>query len=135
MKFIFYNPNPKGKMVTDCTIRAISKLTGMTWDETFIKLSTVAFEEKDMMSSNAVWGKLLEQLGYFRISLPDECPNCYTVKDVCKMFPKGRYLIAADKHVVTVINGYYYDAWDSGDIVALYLWKLKGDTNNGSVSN
>lgn len=26
-----YNPNPKGLLVGDCVIRAISKALGMTW--------------------------------------------------------------------------------------------------------
>lgn len=134
MRFIYFNPNPKDKTVIDCTIRAISKLTEMSWDEIYIMLAITGFEEKDMMSSNATWGKLLTNLGYYRTPLPDRCPNCYTVKEVCEMFPNGRYLIAADGHVVTVVDGNYYDAWDSGDKVALYLWKLKGDNTNANLS-
>lgn len=122
MNYIFYNPNPKNKIVGDCVIRAISKLTGMSWDTTFTKLAATAFEMKDMPSSNAVWGTLLEKMGYFRVHLPIECPNCYTVREICKDFPKGRYLIAADSHVVTIVDGFYYDAWDSGDVIGLYLW-------------
>ena len=30
--FKHYNENPQGKNVGDCTVRAISKATGMDWD-------------------------------------------------------------------------------------------------------
>ena len=50
----FYNPNPHNKSVGDCVIRALSKALNKTWDETFIDLFTVAFELKDMPSSNVL---------------------------------------------------------------------------------
>jgi hypothetical protein len=43
------------------------------------------------------------------------------------MHPTGYYLLALDEHVVAVRNGYYYDTWDSGDMIVLYYWeKEKG---------
>lgn len=125
MNFIFYNPNPQGKVVDDCSIRAITKFTGMDWDKTFILVTTMAFEMKDMPSANAVWGKVLEDLGYIRVQIPNTCPNCYTVKDFCSDHPVGRYLIAAESHVVAVVDGNYYDTWDSGDKMALYFWTMR----------
>lgn len=31
-----YNPNPAGRATEDCTIRAIAKATGKSWDEVYV---------------------------------------------------------------------------------------------------
>lgn len=126
MAFIYYNPNPKQKIVGDCTIRAISLLTDQDWIETSIGLALTSILECDMPSSNAVWSKYLFENGYVRYAIPNTCPYCYTVRDFCKDYPVGKFLLAIGKHVVTVIDGDYYDTWDSGDQVPISYW-LKGE--------
>jgi len=125
--YTYYNPNPKGKSVGDCVVRAISKITGMTWDKAFAELCDVAYDEKDMPSSNQVWGEYLRQIGYRRYIVPDTCPDCYTVRDFCYEHPIGVYVLATGSHVVAVIDGSYYDSWDSGEEVPIYYWKEKRD--------
>lgn len=34
--FVYYNPNPEKKNVGDCTIRALSKALGQSWEKTYI---------------------------------------------------------------------------------------------------
>ena len=80
-----------------------------------------------MPSSNAVWSKYLINLGYERRIIPNTCPFCYTIKDFCEDNPHGKFLLATDAHVVTVIDGNYFDAWDSGDQVPIYYWFKRGD--------
>lgn len=41
MAFKNYNPNPQNNLVIDCTVRAISKATGQSWDETYIGLQSL----------------------------------------------------------------------------------------------
>lgn len=36
--YIYYNPNPLKLSVGDCTIRAISKVTYQTWEDTYLDL-------------------------------------------------------------------------------------------------
>ena len=55
--------------------------------------------------------------------MPNMCPPCYTVKDFCKDHPVGTYILATGSHVVTVVDGNYYDTWDSGTEVPIYYWK------------
>lgn len=76
----------------------------------------------DMPSSNAVWAEYLKERGYRRVVIPDTCPQCYSVREFCHDNPKGRYLLATGSHVVTAIDGDYYDAWDSGAEVPVYFW-------------
>ena len=122
MSYVFFNPNPSGNRIGDCVIRAIAKLTDQTWEDTYIDVAIKGYELCDMPSSNAVWGSLLRQRGFHRFIIPDECPVCYTVKDFCFDFPRGAFLLATGSHVVTVIDGNYFDAWDSGAEVPVAFW-------------
>ena len=122
MAYIFFNPNPLGKRVGDCVIRAIAKLTAKDWQTVYRGIAQAGFELCDMPSSNAVWAAYLKRLGYRRFVIPDTCPNCYTVRDFCFDNPRGKYLLATGSHVVTVINGNHYDAWDSGNEIPVYYW-------------
>lgn len=123
--FKYYNPNPKGKLVGDCVIRGISGITDQTWDKTYTSICLEGFDVKDMPSSNSVWANYLVSKGFGRTLLKEECPLCYTVKDFCEEFNRGAYLLATGSHVVAVIDGDYYDAWDSGNEVPLYYWSKR----------
>ena len=120
-----FNNNPRNLKVGDCTIRAISLLTNKTWDETYMGLMTTGFELKDMPSSNRVWGRYLTINGYRRFIIPDTCPDCFTVSDFCRDNPYGTFLLATGTHTVTVIDGDYYDTWDSGDEIPIHFWKKR----------
>ena len=57
---IFFNPNPAGNLVGDCVVRAIAKVTGQTWGNTFTGLMNAAYKLNDMPSSNHVWASYLK---------------------------------------------------------------------------
>lgn len=121
--FIEYNPNPKKKLIDDCVVRAICKVTGKDWYQVRTELFLMSLHECDYDWKNYVWGKYLERIGFTQHLLPNTCPYCYTVRDFCNDFPYGTYLLAIGDHVVTVVDGDYYDTWDSGDEVPVYYWK------------
>lgn len=52
--FVYYNANPKNNLVIDCTVRAISTVTGKSWEDTYIGLAVKGYEMKDMPNSNRV---------------------------------------------------------------------------------
>ena len=122
MAYIYYNPNPKQRRTDDCVIRAICKLTNTDWYYTYTQLSVCGFTKCDWGSCNEVWSSYLRKLGYHREIIPNECPDCYSVIDFCNEYPKGKYLLATGTHVVTIIDGNYYDTWDSGNEVPIYYW-------------
>lgn len=126
MAFVFYNPNPNGRFVGDCAVRAITKLLDKSWDEVYVAISVSGYIKKDMPSGNSVWGAYLKKHGYVKRLLPDLCPECYSVREFCHDYPIGKYLLVLDGHVVTVVDGDYYDTWDSGNEIPDYYW-TKGD--------
>lgn len=117
------NPNPNGAYVEDCVIRAIAIATDKTWDDVFINLSLQAYIMKNMPSVNKVWGNYLSSIGFNRYPILDRCPDCYTVKDFCRDNPEGIFILATGSHVIAVIDGDYYDAWDSGDELPTTVWR------------
>ncbi len=118
-----YNPNPQGKSVGDCVVRSISKVLDYDWERTYIELAVQGFMMCDMPSANTVWGAYLKSKGFIRYVIPVDCPECYTVADFVKDNPYGKYVLATGSHVVTVIDGNYYDSWDSGEEIPVYYWK------------
>ena len=118
-----YNFNPYNNRVGDCTVRAIGKVTGQPWDDIYWALCVQGFIVKDMPDSNEVWSSYLFNHGFRRFVIPNTCPNCYTVRDFCQEHPRGRYILATGTHVIAVIDGDYYDTWDSGDEVPIYYWR------------
>lgn len=118
----YYNPNPKKKIVGDCVIRAVSLALGESWQDVYSDITVKGFILADMPSSDAVWGSYIRGKGFKTRVLPDTCPACYTLREFCEDHPKGTYIVKLDNHVVTVIDGDYYDTWDSGDAVPIFYY-------------
>ena len=123
--YIYYNPNPLGLSVGDCTIRAISRALNTTWELTYNLLADLGFEMCDMPSSNRVWSELLKLNKFKKHQISDTCPNCYTVKNFCYDHPKGTYVVGTGEHVVCIKNGNYFDSWDSGNEIPIYYFERR----------
>lgn len=126
--FIKENLNPRSwQRVGDCVIRAIAKVLNQSWDKTYMDLCDRGFKLKDMPSSNAVWSSYLISKGFRRYSIPDKCPDCYTIKDFANDYPYGVYVVCTGSHVVAVIFGIFYDSWYSGDEIPTCYFKLESE--------
>lgn len=123
MSYVFYNPNPRKKRTADCVIRALTKALDMSWEQVYINAASRGFEIAEMPSAGHVWRSILRGHGYQSYIIPDECPDCYTVEDFCREHREGTYVLATVNHVVTVINGDYYDTWDCGDEIPLFYMR------------
>lgn len=123
MAWVFYNPNPEGKFVGDCTVRAVAKATEQKWEDAYSGMALQGLIMADMPSGNSVWGAYLKTKGFKRHLLPDTCPDCYTVEQFCKDYPTGTYIVALSGHVLTVSNGDYYDSWDSGKETPIFYYR------------
>lgn len=125
MGFIMFNPNPARKLVGDCVIRAVSKMTDQDWEKTYLEIALQGFIMHDMPSSNEVWDAYLKLKGFDRFTIPNTCPDCYTVADFCLDNPIGEFMLATGTHVIAVKDGNYYDTWDSGNVVPIYFYKRR----------
>lgn len=122
-RFIKVNPNPQGKSVGDCTVRAIALATDQEWEKVYLDLCIQGYTMSDMPSSNEVWGSYLTERGWKLRRLQDTCPLCYTVVDFCEDHDRGTFIVGTGSHVICVKDGGYYDAWDSGEKVPLFYFE------------
>lgn len=118
------NPNPEKKEVPDCVIRAICIALNKPWLEVFDELNSVARQDYSVSLDDNVWGHYLYMQGFKPFLLPSECPRCITIKAFTKMYPYGTYIIGTGTHAVAVIDGDYYDSWDSGDAIPTFFWRI-----------
>ena len=122
--YVYYNNNPLGRAVDDCVVRALSVLLDQTWDITYTDLTLVGYSMCLMPSNNAVHISYLKQHGYKMHVLSLDCPDCVTVKDFAEDHPYGKYFLATGDHAVSLIQGNYYDVFDSGgEVIAYYFSK------------
>lgn len=115
------NNNPTGASVGDCVVRAVSTTLGRSWEDVYIGLFVQGYLLADMPTANRVWGEYLrKQGGECRLI---QCPGC-TVREFADSHRTGRYILGTGSHVVAVIDGDYFDAWDSGEEIPIYYWKV-----------
>lgn len=127
MSYRNYNPNPIARNVGDCAVRAITKALDIDWEKAFMLLMASAYQMGDMPSSDAVWGAVLRQHGFYREAVPNTCPDCYTARDFCIDHPKGVFVLAFGGHVATVVDGDLYDTFDSTNLYPQFYWYRKDE--------
>lgn len=121
--WINWNPNPLGLKVGDCTIRAVCAVTGLDWYTVHRQQCALSREMGDMPSADRVWWELLKRYGFKRYQMIDHCPDCYTVEDFAKDHPQGVYVLGPHEHAVAVIDGDWWDSWDSGQTIPTYFFR------------
>lgn len=122
MAYVFFNPNPYGHRVGDCAIRAVCKALGKDWDDAYIALCAEGLAYKDLPSSNYVWGMYLRRYGFVQRMIPSICPKCTTVESFAKNHPHGRYVLGCQSHTVCIVDGDFFDTWDSGGETVLFYF-------------
>lgn len=123
--WIKYNPNPTGRNVGDCSVRAIAKALNTDWEDAYSMIVENGYAMGDMPSADSVWGAVLRQNGFYRKAIPNTCPDCYTAADFCKDNPRGIFVLGFGGHVATVVNGDLYDSWNSSQMIPVYVWYRK----------
>lgn len=119
----FYQPNPRQIRTDDCVIRALTKALGVDWDTASIYAIVQQIRDSDIYVKNYVWGNLLLRNNFTKHHLPDTCPDCYTVNDFCNDHKKGMYVLGTGDHVLTVVDGDYYDSFDSGNMIPIVYYR------------
>ena len=122
-----YNPNPSGRNVGDCSVRAVAAALDTDWETAYAMIAKAGYLMNDVISSNSVWGSVLRQNGFYRHILPNSCPDCYSLEDFAKDHPHGVYVVGMGNHVATVKDGMIWDSWDSSNEIPIYYWSKRKD--------
>ncbi len=121
--FIEYNPNPTGRLVGDCAVRAVAKALRIDWETAYLAIMMNGYYMGDMPSSDSVWGATLRQNGFIRKAVPNTCPDCYTAADFAKDHPRGTFVLGFGGHVATIKDGDLFDSWDSSNEIPQFYWE------------
>lgn len=118
------NVNPMGKSTDDCLVRALAVVMDLSWEKAYMDLCQYGLLIYDMPNSGATLALYMKEKGYKRAVVSNECSVCYSIKDFCREYPKGKFIVLTGNHAVAVVDGDYYDAIDSGfEIPIYYYWK------------
>ena len=119
-RYVYYQPNKKDLKdeYGDCQIRALCKVLDVDWVTAFDLTIPICRE----MQTYTIFGGTckigqsnLAKLGleYHGVSNKRGTTRP-TVDSFAKDHPKGRFICKVANHVVAVVDGQYFDTWDSG---------------------
>lgn len=115
----YYNANPKGRNIDDCTIRAISVAENISWDKAYEKLSNSARKLGLMMSSIPAIDYYLDKR-YKRVD-----KDYLFVGDFVNEHPHGTYLITMPGHITVLKNGSIIDSFDCRNRKFFMAWRVE----------
>ena len=118
-----YQPNPKRIQTDDCVIRALTKALDVDWDTASVYAIVQQIRDSDLYVKNYVWGNLLLRNGFTKHHIPDTCPDCFTVENFAKEHPQGLYILGTGEHAVAVVDGNWYDTFDSGAMIPIVYYE------------
>lgn len=128
MGWIPYNEHPYNYDQDDCVLRAIATALNISWDEAFLLVMSKGYELKRFPTNmNLVWESMLLDKGLTKYYIPNTCPMCVTVEKFANDHPHGSYILGTTTHAIAVVNGSYYDTWDSGQEYPVYYFAKKGE--------
>lgn len=119
--FHFYNANPKGRITTDCVIRAISKAAMIPYADVVMDLAVRQCATGYDPSEAKAFGSYLEDLGFIKCPQPKKVDGTkYTGREFCKYLERANIhnnIVAniGGHHTVAIIDCKVVDHWDSTD--------------------
>ena len=119
-RFKYFQPNEKDlkDTVGDCQIRALCKTLDLSWLEVFDLVTPICREQQVMYIFSCDLKKTkvaLDKLGFEYTGISNKKGSKRpTVSSFAKDHPEGRYICNVAHHEVAVVDGKYYDTWDSG---------------------
>lgn len=136
-RYVFYNPNPLQKFhkdgtpmrwkYCDCVIRAICKTEDSDWKSVYRMLTEYGLKHYMMPNDGELLMKLFPEMGYLRHTYKNT--ERITLKKFAETHKQGSFVVNMPGHVVAVVNGKYYDAFDSGDFYITSYWRQYWDNN------
>lgn len=125
-RYKYYQPNKLDlkDQYGDCVIRALSKVLDKDWLATFDDIIPYARELQGMPNSKHVYTAYLQANGFEYHGISNKKGTKRpTVDSFAKDHKTGTYFVRVANHVVAVVDGVYYDTWDSGDCSMYGYWE------------
>lgn len=126
-RYVYFQPNRKDlkDRYGDCQIRALCKALDLSWTEAFDLTIPICREVQTytIFGGSCDIGKdNLAKLGFRYVGVSNKKGTKRpTVDSFAKDHPSGRFICKIAHHVVAVVDGQYFDTWDSGDC-SMYGW-------------
>ena len=126
-RYKYYQPNKKDlkDQYGDCVIRALTKVMDKEWLEVFDELVPIAREIQSTLGMKIVYETYLKNNGFEYVGISNKKGSKRpTVESFAKDNREGTYYLNVANHCVAVVDGVYYDTWDSGH-KSLYGYWIK----------
>ena len=119
-RYVYFQPNKKDSndKTGDCQIRALCKTLGISWLEAFDLTIPICRELQTYTIFDCNPEKTheaMKEMGFTYTGISNKKGvKRPTVDSFAKDHKSGKYIVKVAHHVVAVVNGKYYDTWDSG---------------------
>ena len=123
----YYQPNKKDlkDKYGDCVIRALTKALNMEWLQVFDEMQPISREMQVPFNCRPCYEKYIESKGLKYIGISNKKGTKRpTVDRFAKDHTTGTYILRVAHHLVTVVDGIYYDTWDSGEKSLYGYWQI-----------
>lgn len=117
----YYNANPLGRIVNDCTVRAISLATERSWDDIY----------KELAEYSRLQGITFSEIEFINQYLAEryerycDVNRITTLQDFLNLNVPGRWLVTMSGHITCVIDGICYDTFDPSNRYIWCVYKVK----------
>lgn len=130
--YVYFQPNEKdiSDRYGDCTIRSLCKVLNLTWLETFDLLLPFMRESQCMIfgATLDLYKKWFSQLGFEYHGISNKKGSKrINIKEFSKTHPQGSYIARVANHFVAVVDGKYYDTFDSGFMSMYGFYEFKSN--------
>lgn len=126
----YYQPNKKDLKdeYGDCVVRSLTKAVNKEWMQVFEELLPYARELQCMPNGKSCYEKYLTDNGFEYIGISNKKGSKRpTVDRFAKDHKNGIYVLVVASHLVSVVDGIYYDTWDSGKKCLYGYWEKRGE--------
>lgn len=123
----YYQPNEKDIKddYGDCVIRALTKVLNKEWLEVFDEITPISREMQIPFNMKPCYEEYLKQNGFIYEGISNKKGSKRpTVKKFASTTKNDNrvYVLRVANHLVSAIDGYYYDTWDSGEKSLYGYW-------------
>lgn len=125
-RYKYYQPNKKDvkDKFGDCVIRALTKALNKSWVEVFDELVPISREMQCPMECKPAYEECLKNNGFVYCGITNKKGTKRpTVRTFAEKHTQGIYYLNVANHCVTIVDGIYYDIWDSGNKCVYGYWE------------